>query len=85
MRSGFWSRHSPDEENWSAARTVPQINMDVPTIHHDALEFPDGQVVLLTRLCAGQHATVLQLPATAHPAVVKEAVRPEVRERSRLT
>ena len=62
-----------------------QTNMEVPTIHHDALEFPDGQVVLLTRLCAGQHATVLQLPATAHPAVVKEAVRPEVRERSRLT
>jgi hypothetical protein len=41
-------------------------------------------VVLLTRLCAGQHATVLQLPATGHPAVVKEAVRLEVRERSRL-
>jgi hypothetical protein len=31
--------------------------------HHDALEFPDGQIVLLTRLCEGQHATVLQLPA----------------------
>jgi hypothetical protein len=61
-----------------------QINMDVPTIHHDALEFPDGQVVLLTRLCAGQRATVLQLPATAHSTTPKEAVRPEVRERSRL-
>jgi hypothetical protein len=60
-----------------------QINMDVPTIHHDALEFPDGQVVLLTRLCAGQRATVLQLPATAHPAAAKE-VRPDLRERSRL-
>jgi hypothetical protein len=23
-------------------------------MHHDALEFPDGQVVLLTRLCEGQ-------------------------------
>ena len=32
--------------------------------HHDALEFPDGQVVLLTRLCEGQRATVLQLPAS---------------------
>jgi hypothetical protein len=61
-----------------------QINMDVPAIHHDALEFPDGQVVLLTRLCAGQRATVLQLPATAHPTTPKEAVRPQVRERSRL-
>jgi hypothetical protein len=33
--------------------------------HHDALEFSDGQVVLVTRLCAGQRATVLQLPAGA--------------------
>jgi hypothetical protein len=45
-----------------------QINLDNPYDHHDALEFPSGQVVLLTRLCAGQHATVLQLPAGAHCA-----------------
>jgi hypothetical protein len=44
-----------------------QINMDQPTMHHDALEFPDGQVVLLTALCDNQHATVLQMPAVAHP------------------
>jgi hypothetical protein len=61
-----------------------QINMESAVSHHDALEFPDGHVVLLTRLCAGQRATVLQLPATANPAVAKEAVRPEIRERSRL-
>jgi hypothetical protein len=36
-----------------------------PNVHHDALEFPDGQIVLLTLLKAGQEATVLQLPATA--------------------
>ena len=40
-----------------------QINMDQPMTHHDALELPSGQIVLLTRLCEGQHATVLQLPA----------------------
>jgi len=40
-----------------------QINKDQPNVHHDALEFPDGQIVLLTRLCENQHATVLQLPA----------------------
>jgi hypothetical protein len=61
-----------------------QIDKDIPTIHHDALEFPDGQVVLLTRLCEGQHATVLQLPATANPAAAKEPVRSEVRERWHL-
>jgi hypothetical protein len=44
-----------------------QINLNNPYEHHDALEFPSGQVVLLTRLCAGQRATVLQLPAGAHP------------------
>jgi hypothetical protein len=41
-----------------------QMNVEQPSVHHDALEFPDGQVVLLTRLCPGQHATVLQLPAS---------------------
>jgi hypothetical protein len=35
-----------------------------PHVHHDALEFPDGKMVLLTRLIEGQHATVLQLPAS---------------------
>ncbi len=40
-----------------------KINNEQPHVHHDALEFPGGQIVLLTRLCEGQHATVLQLPA----------------------
>jgi hypothetical protein len=44
-----------------------QINMGTPSVHHDALEFPDGETVLLTRLCEGQHATVLQLPASPRP------------------
>jgi hypothetical protein len=37
--------------------------------HHDALEFPDGQTVLLTFLSEGQQATVLQLPAEPRTAV----------------
>ena len=40
-----------------------QVNKDVPRVHHDALEFPDGTSVLLTNLLEGQEATVLQLPA----------------------
>ena len=51
-----------------------QVNMHQPSVHHDALEFPDGQVVLLTRLCEGQRATVLQLPATARSAGAAEPV-----------
>jgi hypothetical protein len=40
-----------------------KINVNDPHAHHDALEFPNGKIVLVTRLSAGQHATVLQLPA----------------------
>jgi hypothetical protein len=43
-----------------------QINTDDPNVHHDALEFPGGQILLVTRLVPGQRATVLQLPASAH-------------------
>jgi hypothetical protein len=46
-----------------------RINLHSAYEHHDALEFPSGKIVLLTRLCPCQHATVLQLPADARPAV----------------
>jgi len=39
--------------------------------HHDALEFPSGDIVLLTQLVPGQQATVLQLPA--QPRTEQEA------------
>ncbi len=42
-----------------------QINHHDQMAHHDALEFPNGQIVLLTYLEEGQRATVLQLPAIA--------------------
>ena len=48
-----------------------QINKDELHTHHDALEFPDGRVVLLTDLFEHQQATVLQLPA--QPATAAEA------------
>ena len=40
-----------------------QIDLDKPYAHHDAVELPSGQIVLLTNLSEGQTATVLQLPA----------------------
>jgi hypothetical protein len=49
-----------------------QINQNNPGTHHDALEFPDGQIVLLTLLVAGQTATVLQLPAAVDGAKVPQ-------------
>ena len=42
-----------------------QVNLEKQCAHHDALEFPDGQIVLLTMLKIGQQATILQLPAAS--------------------
>jgi hypothetical protein len=42
-----------------------QVNQHNPRTHHDALEFPDGKVILLTQMPPGRQATVLQLPVTA--------------------
>jgi hypothetical protein len=50
-----------------------QINKDKVAAHHDALEFPDGRIVLLTLLYEGQQATVLQLPAEPKTAAETEA------------
>src|SRR5207253_10000158 len=52
-----------------------QINKEQPHMHHDALELPDGQTLLLTFLCEGQEATVLQLPA--QPTTKEEALAQE--------
>lgn len=50
-----------------------QTNTAEAATHHDALEFPDGRLVLLTRLREGQRATVLQLPA--QPRTAEEAAK----------
>ena len=54
----FWQRRA------YAHRTAlfRKINEGYHPTHHDALEFPDGARILLTRLYAGQTATVLQVP-----------------------
>ena len=54
-----------------------QVNKDEPRAHHDALEFPDGQIVLLTDMVEGQEATVLQLPA-------QPATKAEEKEQERV-
>ena len=54
-----------------------QIKKENLYTHHDALEFPDGQIVLLTDLFEHQEAMVLQLPtqpATAAEAAAQERV-----------
>ena len=51
------------------------IDQHIPDRHHDAIEFPDGSHVLVTLLCEGQRATVLQLPvlqpAAGHAATAR--------------
>ena len=66
--SGFWP--SPWNEMVIGYRTAifRQINKDKRATHHDALEFPNGEIVLLTTLVEGQQATVLQLPAEPQKA-----------------
>jgi hypothetical protein len=49
-----------------------QINKEKVAAHHDALEFADGQIVLLTMLAEEQQATVLQLPAEPKTADERE-------------
>ena len=44
--------------------------------HHDALEFPGGVIVPLTRLVPGQRAIVLQLPAEAAEEKAQPAPAP---------
>jgi hypothetical protein len=56
----LWSKQKASGHKTAIFR---QVNKDVPRMHHDALEFPDGKLVLLTSLREGQEATVLQLPA----------------------
>jgi hypothetical protein len=60
-----------------------QINLDDPHVHHDALEFPGGQIVMVTRLIPGQTATVLQLPASAMPQ--DQGTAAEAKDGSRAT
>jgi hypothetical protein len=62
------------DNRWIWTRTIGyrvgkfnEINPVVPDRHHDAIEFPDGNRVLVTQLTVGQRVRVLQLPAV-HPA-----------------
>ncbi len=56
------SRSGMARVNQKVAR-FRQINLDNPHVHHDALEFPGSEIVMVTHLIAGQRAIVLQLPA----------------------
>ena len=73
LSARVWPWHKSTIEQKTAI--FRQINKEKVAAHHDALEFPDGQIVLLTCLKEGQEATVLQLPAEPRTAVEVEAQR----------
>ena len=54
-----------------------RVRVEVANVHHDALEFPNGRIVLLTQMCEGQLAVVLQLPAS--PRAVRQEPDPEAK------
>ncbi len=64
------------KDRWNIGQKVGrfcQIDLKNPHTHHDAIEFPNGHIVLLTSLRAGQRATVLQLPVGAN-AISKQTM-----------
>jgi hypothetical protein len=63
----FWPRQFR-----STVARFRRVNEREPSMHHDALELPDGRTVLLTSLRQGQHATVIQLPVTKRQSQLKE-------------
>jgi hypothetical protein len=67
-----WSKNNIDHKT----AIFRQINLGCAHAHHNALEFPDGEVMLLTYLMEGQQATVLQLPASA--GVAEQRTEPSI-------
>jgi hypothetical protein len=61
------------QERLDKIAPTSRFRKGAPHIHHDALEFPDGEIVLLTRLCEGQKATVLTLPTQPKTAAEAES------------
>ena len=64
-----------DQVNRHKTAIFRQINKEKVAAHHDALEFPDGQITFLNCVREGQEATVLQLPAEPTTEVEIEAQR----------
>ena len=65
--AGFWLR---SKKLGTKVARFRQVNVGWRAMHHDALELPNGQIVFVTRLCEGQTATVIQLPAGSSEELV---------------
>src|ERR1700730_4600230 len=65
----------PNKKLGESVARFRYVDNSYPHAYRDALEFPGGKIVLLTRLCEGQHATVLQLPAIPQAEHAHEAAK----------
>jgi hypothetical protein len=74
LRSFAWSERVINHKT----AIFRQVNLEKKWVHHDALEFPDGEIVLLTFLREDQEATVLQLPALAGVKVTQPTEEPVI-------
>jgi hypothetical protein len=74
LRSFAWSERVINHKT----AIFRQVNLEKKWVHHDALEFPDGEIVLLTFLREDQEATVLQLPASAGVKVTQPTEEPVI-------
>jgi hypothetical protein len=72
---GLFSNWMPGKKLGEKVARFRQVKKEQLHVHHDALEFPDGQIVLLTCLSQGQQATVLQLPAAPRTAEQAEELK----------
>ena len=73
--SGFLGGYQPKKLD-SKVAIFRQINKDQECAHHDALELPNGEVILLTGLEEGQMATVLQVPVDAEKRMTIKELEP---------
>jgi hypothetical protein len=70
----------PNQKIQAKVARFRQIDQDETYAYRDALEFPDGDIVMLTALRQGQHATVLQLPASRVTSKAEESTRAPIRD-----
>jgi len=75
VNDGFGIYQRAKEEAKHHVAIFRQVNKGHDRMHHDAIELPDGQIVMLTNLYEGQTGKILQLPA--EPKTAEEAKEQE--------
>jgi hypothetical protein len=73
-RGGIWSLGL--RKTAGTVARFRNINRGQSCAYHDALEFPNGEIVMLTDLLEGQRATVLQLPVDRAQETRAQETRP---------